>query len=77
MAAMLDTTKPLVQSRSAMKKPSEDKVLGVSATTGQAPEPTLVTRKPYQKPRIEKRVAIVANTLVSGQECVFDPPPCG
>lgn len=33
-------------------------------------------RRPYEAPRILRREQIVHATLVSGEECVFDPPPC-
>ncbi len=35
-----------------------------------------VERLPYEAPRVVRREQIVTTTLVSGQECVFDPPPC-
>jgi hypothetical protein len=35
-----------------------------------------IARAPYEAPRIVRRERIIASTLLSGQECVFDPPPC-
>jgi hypothetical protein len=33
-------------------------------------------RRPYEPPRIERRIPIVANTLVSGSQCIFPGDPC-
>jgi hypothetical protein len=45
-----------------------------STSSGQ---PTLrPARKPYTAPRVERRIPIVANTLLSGGECVLPGDPC-
>lgn len=31
-------------------------------------------RRPYEPPRIVRRQQVLASTLVSGEQCVFDPP---
>lgn len=36
--------------------------------------PTPKHRKPYEAPRVLKKEMLVASTLISGGDCVFDPP---
>ncbi len=33
-------------------------------------------RQPYVPPTLELRGSLASTTLVSGEECVFAPPPC-
>lgn len=33
-------------------------------------------RRVYVPPRSARRGSVEASTLVSGEQCVFDPPPC-
>lgn len=33
-------------------------------------------RLPYVPPTVELKGTLASSTLVSGDECVFDPPPC-
>ena len=33
-------------------------------------------RPAYERPRVELRGSVAKSTLVSGEQCVFDPPPC-
>jgi hypothetical protein len=44
-------------------------VTGTGERVGAASE-----RLPYQSPRIVRRQRVVASTLISGSQCVFDPP---
>jgi hypothetical protein len=45
------------------------------AETESAPAPgEAAGRRPYEAPRIVRRERIVASTLFSGNDCVFDPP---
>ncbi|MCC6214045.1 MAG: hypothetical protein IT376_04205 [Polyangiaceae bacterium] len=42
-----------------------------------APEgATANPRRAYIAPRTALRGSVEASTLVSGEQCVFDPPPC-
>jgi len=46
------------------------------SSTSSGPPSLRPARKPYTAPRVERRIPIVANTLLSGGECVLPGDPC-
>ena len=69
MDPTVDTTNPSVHSHFLM--PTEPKTHEIPRAT--VPEATPISRKPYEAPRIERRIPVAANTLqpTSGSETVF------
>lgn len=69
-----------MQNIAAMKKGSMDdarpSASDLAASNEQSNASSRPARRPYVAPRIERRVPIVANTLVSGGECIFPGDPC-
>jgi hypothetical protein len=46
-----------------------------TAATGRQSDPC-TNRRPYEAPRVWFRGTVERSTLLSGAECVLDPPPC-
>lgn len=69
MAEMLDTP---------TRTPPSDRLGGSESLGGtNATEPAGTSaRRPYQPPVLSLRGSVLSGTLVSGDECNFDPPPC-
>ncbi len=85
MDRLLDTTEPSMQKIAAMSgvtttgpRPTIE-VAPASETNGergQHGQHAVPVKRPYEPPRIERRIPIIANTLISGSECVFPGDPC-
>lgn len=47
-----------------------------SAPSSDALPAVVPVKRAYEPPRVERRIPIVANTLISGSECTLPGDPC-
>jgi hypothetical protein len=75
MDPTVDTTNPSVHSQILMPTEPKNREIPLDSARSAAEKP--VSRKPYEAPRVERRIPIAANTLqpTSGTENVFPEEP--